>query len=316
MPDDRSVTHDEPRTVPWTGSEIFIGLFLAWFFWPAVVNTALKGIGFEHWYYPGVDPKDLSLRMALWVRALALPLQVMTFLLLFAALSGTKPEQLGLTTRRLGRNVLAGLAGGALLTPAVLGIYQLLKWLYAQTGEVEVEKHPLEQLPLPQLHPSEWVLLALTPIVAAPVLEELTFRGVLQPWLAMRRWGGHLVMLGSLALAVYSRWSHMAEAWPQGIGPVAITATPVLFVLILVPVYLLLWWRSPTPRVPAIFGTSVLFASIHADVCLAPLPLFVLALGLGVLADRTHSLVGPIVLHGLFNSVAFVQLVLTMIFPG
>jgi membrane protease YdiL (CAAX protease family) len=31
-------------------------------------------------------------------------------------------------------------------------------------------------------------------------------------------------------------------------------------------------------------------------------PLFVLALGLGTLAARTRSLVGPIVLHSLFNA--------------
>jgi membrane protease YdiL (CAAX protease family) len=32
-----------------------------------------------------------------------------------------------------------------------------------------------------------------------------------------------------------------------------------------------------------------------------PVALFVLALGLGALAYRTQSLVGPVVLHGLFN---------------
>jgi hypothetical protein len=56
------------------------------------------------------------------------------------------------------------------------------------------------------------------------------------------------------------------------------------------------------------YNTSLLFACIHTSVWPTPVPLFVLALGLGVLAQRTRSLVGPIVLHGLFNGISCVQL--------
>jgi membrane protease YdiL (CAAX protease family) len=71
---------------------------------------------------------------------------------------------------------------------------------------------------------------------------------------------------------------------------------------------LLVWRLSRTPVPPAIFGTSLLFACIHTSVWPTPVPLFVLALGLGVLAQRTQSLVGPIVLHGLFNGISCVLL--------
>ncbi len=53
----------------------------------------------------------------------------------------------------------------------------------------------------------------------------------------------------------------------------------------------------------AIYGSAILFAVFHfrwPD----PAPLFVLGLGLGWLAYRTQSLIGPIVCHGLFNAVA------------
>ena len=60
---------------------------------------------------------------------------------------------------------------------------------------------------------------------------------------------------------------------------------------------------------PAIVGSSLLFAALHVDAWPAPIPLFVLALFLGYLAHRTASLVGPIVLHGIFNGVSMLVLV-------
>ena len=58
------------------------------------------------------------------------------------------------------------------------------------------------------------------------------------------------------------------------------------------------------------FASSALFAAVHSFAWPSPVALFVLALGLGWLAHRTRSLVGPIVLHGLFNAVSCVLLFL------
>ena len=306
----------------WTGPEIFVSVFLAWFFWPALVEATLQGIHFYQWFYgpelvavaesKDSDPAEKQktrTRMTLWPMALAAPLQVLTFPLLFAALSGTRPEQLGLTGRRFGRNLLAGVVGMVVLTPVVFGIYRFVQYLYARSGQ-GVEQHALEIVARQSLFPSEWVLLIFTAMVAAPVLEELAFRGVLQPWLAMRRWGGHVAMLGAFALAVRYRWEQISAAWPEGLEPMLTAATPALFVLGLLPIYLLVWWRSRTPLATALFGTSALFACVHASVWPTPVPLFVLALGLGTLAHRTRSLVGPIVLHSLFNGVSCMQLLM------
>jgi membrane protease YdiL (CAAX protease family) len=290
--------------------EILAALYLVWYFWPITVSLIVKGVGVQHWYY-GDEAPEMPLRLELWVRAFALPLQVLTIPLIFSAFSNTRLDQLGLTTRRLGRNVLAGLVSWLILTPPVFAIFQLLRYLSSQSGEHTVEQHALETIARQQLFPAEWVMLFFTAMVAAPVLEELTFRGVLQPWLAARRWGGHAAMLGALALAVVFRWQHLRDAWPEGIAALAAAAMPALFVLALAPIYLLVCWRSRTPLGPALFGTSLLFACIHASVWPTPVPLFVLSLGLGVLAYRSGSLVGPIILHGLFNGVSCVQLLLS-----
>ena len=83
---------------------------------------------------------------------------------------------------------------------------------------------------------------------------------------------------------------------------------PALFVLAMVPFYWSVARRPPRPDSAAVFGTALLFASIHAAVWPTPVPLFVLGLALGTLASRTGSLVGPMVLHGLFNAVTCVML--------
>jgi membrane protease YdiL (CAAX protease family) len=309
MQDDSTNGNRQPRRGTWTGSEIVFSVFLAWLFWPAVMYATLKGIGVEHWYY-GDDAPELSKRLNLWARTLALPFQILTYPLVFSAYSGTTLEQLGLTTRRLGRNILAGVAGVMLMGPLVYAVWKLVRLLSEASGGDDVQEHVLETLARLGLTPSEWGMVFFTAMIGAPLHEELAFRGVLQPWLAERRWGGHVAMLGGLALSVAFRGERLWTAWAEGIPNVSLVdaATPALFVLALLPLYLAIWATSRTPLDAAIFGTSLMFACIHTSVWPTPMPLLVLALGLGVLAQRRRSLVGPIVLHGLFNGVSCIQL--------
>ncbi|MGH7953935.1 MAG: lysostaphin resistance A-like protein, partial [Limisphaerales bacterium] len=57
------------------------------------------------------------------------------------------------------------------------------------------------------------------------------------------------------------------------------------------------------------FGVSFLFAAIHFDVAIF-VPLFVLALALTWLYERTDNLLAPIAVHALFNATNFVMLIL------
>ncbi len=162
--------------MPWTGSEILFGLFLTALFWPSMAQATLQSVGFFRWYYgpdavATVQSKDsdpderrqVQSRMGLWSIALASPLQVLTIPLLFAVLSGTRPAQLGLTRRRLGRNALAGLVGTLVLTPVVLGIYQLVQYLMSRTGGGTVEQHGLTIAATQHLSGIEWALLIYSP---------------------------------------------------------------------------------------------------------------------------------------------------------
>jgi membrane protease YdiL (CAAX protease family) len=327
--------------VPWSALELLITLFLV-FLWPGAVYQLLHTGGFYRRLHGDemasmafADPAEqerqrLALdvlggaaagdgalpvlrhwafyRLNLWAMVFAFPFQVATILLVLHRASGTRLAQLGLTTRALGRNLLAGALGALVLTPAVLGLNYFVNQLYLSSGAGVPQEHPLTLVARQSLVPVEWVLVFLTGMVTAPVLEELMFRGMLQPWFASRPWGGHAAMGASFALALLNCGDRARAAWQYGFGPFLQQAAPAVFVLALVPFYLAIWRRSRTPAWPAIFGTALLFASVHASVWPTPVALFFLALGLGGLAWYTRSLAGPIVLHSLFNSYSCVML--------
>jgi membrane protease YdiL (CAAX protease family) len=323
-----------PQPVPWSGLELLLAFVLVHYIWMSVAHEALRRSGFYRWYYGpwqaalvsahGRQPPlgeaaaalggaavaateqlyhSLLTRMGLWVRLLAFPLQVLTYPLVFARLSNTRAEQLGLTRRRLGRNLLAGVVVLAGVIPAVLTVHLLVQQLYRGWRPEDIQSHPLAELAEQSLTGVEWGLWLVNLMVLAPVIEELTFRGALQPWLARRSERGHLGMALCLVLTLYGRGESLWEARHESLAVLAETAAPVLFVLALIPVYLLVCRHSASPVGPGIFAASLLFACAHSAVWPSPVPLFVLGLGLGILAYRSQSLVGPFVMHGLFNGV-------------
>jgi membrane protease YdiL (CAAX protease family) len=334
-----------PVPVTWTAGEVVLAL-LAWvFFWPPVTRTALQAAGFFSAYYGpaaaalidadqdvrlgqeaglglfagpgGADAflttarQRLNGRAFLWVLAAGFPFQLVTIPLLLYALGGTRPWQLGLTNRRLGRNALAGLVGALLLTPPVLGIHEAVLWLYRLGLPGRAVEHPLTLLVEQQsLFGAERVLLVFGAMVAAPVLEELVFRGMLQPWFATRPWGPNAAVAAAGVLAAIACAGPARAALSHGIGAVLEASQPVLFVLALLPAYAVVCGRSRTRVGPAIFGTSLAFAALHSSVWPSPVALLVLGAGLGTLAYRTGSLVGPVVMHGLFNGVSCLILLL------
>ena len=156
-------------------------------------------------------------------------------------------------------------------------------------------------------------LFLLEAVLAAPILEEVFFRGILQPYLAERPWGGDLAVALAALVGVYAggaKWNNVTD-----LQNAIMAASPVLFVIVVLPFYALvrrgrqrrlLPIRNPARRAMsarAIFGTALLFANFHANVWPTPIALFVLALGLGWLACRTQSVTASIVLHILFNAI-------------
>jgi membrane protease YdiL (CAAX protease family) len=201
------------------------------------------------------------------------------------------------------------------------------------------EKHPLTALG--ELAGNlEWALFVLQTVIIAPVLEEWLFRGVILPWLAQKRpvsaTSPYQVMPSQRPLLILVAAVCVGTAFtlgtdwlqrPAEVRRVFATDTagtlayliPTAFFLALIPIdYVLrrlhglrhhLRIRSPQ-HVRAIWASAALFAAMHAHVWPSPVPLVVLAVGLGYLYLRTRSLVGVIVVHGMFNAVSALYLLL------
>jgi membrane protease YdiL (CAAX protease family) len=196
------------------------------------------------------------------------------------------------------------------VTPLALGVNWLVVSLYQRGGVEGITEHPFTQVAQAKLLPAEWVPFVLAATVAAAVYEELLFRGILQPLFAGMRWGGVVAMAGALAMMLFLRWDRIAAAYRSADGTLVMELAPLWFVLATVPGFLAVWRFSKAPRAAGVYGTALLFAAIHATVWPSPIGLFVFALGVGYLAEWTGSLVGPIVVHTLFNSTTCAWLLL------
>ena len=120
--------------------------------------------------------------------------------------------------------------------------------------------------------------------VTAPVMEEMLFRGVLQTWLEHRPLGGVFVLMLALLVSLPTQRDAWATAWTRSVGhPIALR--PVLFVVVLCLIYGVVYRLSRKPTWPALFAASTLFAAVHSFAWPSPIPLFILALGLGWLAQ-------------------------------
>jgi membrane protease YdiL (CAAX protease family) len=344
MAEDHRIHQRSTPPVPWTGVEI-VGVVLFGIVWPMLLYYFLRYSGWYGWFYGsdfldkfdlvqtdvvpdwlgwfcGLDfPEELrqaqnrarqvtQTRLMLWAFCAALPFQLASTLALLNAFSGTRPVDVGLTSARLGRNLLSGLVAALAVVPGVYGIQGLVLYFVKQLGG-SGQEHPFAKLGETSLLPAEWVVLILSATIIAPVWEELLFRGIIQPWVSDRRYGGAAAFLAALAVTLSARMDYIKEA--IGLSDLLMQLLPIIVLVALVPVYLLLVRRSRLAG--GLFAASVLFAWIHAGVWPSPIPLLWLALALGWLAQRTHSLAGPILMHALFNGVACLLLLIQLLIP-
>jgi membrane protease YdiL (CAAX protease family) len=295
------------RAVPWTGADVAFLFFLSVIVWPGVVTLLLARVGFFEWMYgpapPGELPESVKFKQSLWTNVFAFPLDVATILGFLRLSSQARLYHLGLTCHRGLQNVLLSLVAWATVTP---GIYLLA--FVVDVGSERIlhqapEEHPLIKLAQERPGPAELAAIAFAAIIAAPIREELLFRGVLQRWCTVRAWGSDVVLAAALTLA-----------WLEGASK---GLWPVLFVLAMIPGYVLVS-RSPSRLVSnpdaarAIYASALLFAAFHSQVWPTPVPLFALGLVLGFLAHRTQSLLPSMLLHGLFNAVATLSILYTL----
>lgn len=342
-----------PRLRPtrWSGFEVFLALMI--FFQLGVfVRQILFSVGFfESRLFDEVPTIG---RQLLWSTPLSFFLCLALVLGLLFGMSRTRPSHVGLTRARWPQNVVLGAVTFAVVTPVVLAIYVALVYYFGEHA------HSIQEVAKGGLSTFEWGLLAFQACVAAPILEELVFRGVLQGWLRRASLTGHaMVCFWTLFLSCYPLFMAL-EGVPESM-PVEMAWQALGFGGLLVALYawqFFVVWRGVLREGPgylmivpaenagapsqverdgdeeeqeeprfevrperwrvfemgnarlACLGSSMMFAVVHSFAWPSPVPLFLLALVLAWLAQRTQSLVGPIVIHAAFNTVAFGALLL------
>lgn len=283
------------RATPWSGRELAVALFLVLFLVPFFDSLILRLLRVPESWFPIITGVS----------------QIAALVWLFRAVSGTRWHHLGLSGHRLAADAFAGYWVWLLLAPLVYAVNFPVTLVYNLLHSGPPEQHPLLKSLQGQPSPLDWVAVFVAAVVVAPLYEELLFRGVLQPWLARRRWGGYAAMVGAFCLALNAGIPKIEQAFSSGNESrrweeLFTGLAPVLFVLAMIPGYRLAdriigrWLPYPGAG-RTIYGVALLFAAAHSSVWPSPIPLFVLGLGLGCLAYRTQSLTGSIVVHTLFN---------------
>jgi membrane protease YdiL (CAAX protease family) len=237
-----------------------------------------------------------------------------------------------LSWEKLRSDLATAFAVFLVITPLSLAIQHAVRAWTSPDGQPTTGEHVLITQLRQDPDLSLWILIALEAIVAAPLREELFFRGIVQPW-AVRRAGGGDV---AAALAAFSGLV-MLQARPNW-WAVAATATGYAILAWVVLLVVRWLWRSERYRpigvvarcfprmaqgsLPAeqvyrgVAGTSLLFAMTHMASWPDPVALTVLSLGLGWLAWRTQSLIAPVVCHALFNAATVYQLRIITLLNG
>ena len=211
---------------------------------------------------------------------------------------------LGIRREALGRHVREGAIAFLLLAPFVYAI---------QTGAALIwvpKEHPLQKMVLERPSVKIAGLAFVAAVILAPAGEELIFRGVLQTWLS-----GLFLRRALKRRRAIAREDDRADPFDE--TPAAIDPDGAIN------------WYAPVPepvapepkeapalrwtRAIPIVLTSLLFALLHAPQWPAPVPIFVLSLGLGVLFESTGSLVASFTTHAMLNGTSTLILFLAML---
>jgi membrane protease YdiL (CAAX protease family) len=283
------VARSKPRAVPWGVGTVVLA-FLAF----VSISLAAKE-AYEHW--TGVRKLAPFDQMA--IASLGYPFLLLVLPAVVRLTSGGRLTDLGVERRDLGRPVLAGVVGFLLVSPAVYVLNGLAMLVWKK------HDHPLEQMVLANPTPLSVGLAFLSAVLLAPAVEELFFRAILQGWLTgrvLRRrdsidrglddvmepmLADHLDM----ALEAVARETADPVASPR---PEAPAATPVDGKLVLAPIAI----------------TSFLFAIVHAPQWPAPIAIFFLSLALGIVYQRTGSLLASFLMHAMFNGFSTLALLI------
>lgn len=286
------VAFEPRRAVPWNGWHV-LGVLGLWVLFQLGVKEYAAATALA------LDP----------VRALAL-LSAGNVMFVCTAVVGLKSigatwADLGLRVDKLGRDVLYGAVAFFVSLVPVYGLMLLLGALFP-----DQEPHPVVTLLREHASLVTLAVCAISVVIVAPLAEEVLFRIVFQGWLervAAQRWTERLcteppVCQTPPPAQIHGNTRPSDLASPEASlddnpykSPRADVVAPP------VPEARRLETTWQPAMVAPIVISSFCFAAVHPH-GLAPFPLFLLALVLGYVYQRTHRILAPIVLHACLNA--------------
>ncbi len=203
--------------------------------------------------------------------------------------SGARVRDLGASARYWRAQVGLGLIAGLITIPVVYVIQGLSVRIWTSN------EHRLETMLREELSQHSMSLALITAVVLAPAMEELLFRGLLQRWLIK-------LFTRAVSAPVATNAPEITIA-PDALARHESTEQPALVT-----------WTSPAAL--GIVSTSLVFAAVHAPQWPAPIPLFVFSVALGVVFQRTGSLIAVAVMHAMLNAISTFVMILLILMGG
>ena len=278
-----------PRVVPWGPGSVLLAILL-WLGLQIGVTSlylsAKKGPEGE----PSAKRPDLSPGETMTLSAVQNTAVLVLVPLALFAISGARSRDYGIDPSRFARQARSGMIAYPLLAPVVFGAMAAAVLYWGKTN------HPLENAILGDKSPGMIAILVLAGVILAPAAEELIFRGVLLGWLT------RVILEGRRKPSTVAELAEIIPELPREPDlPTSLESS------------------IPQGRAGPLFVAnvvvSIIFAGLHASVWPTPIPIFFLSLGLGLLYQRTGSLVTSTALHMTFNGVSTLLMLLTLGMP-
>jgi membrane protease YdiL (CAAX protease family) len=301
---------------------------------------------------PGVAGKDarkLSLLELMSIQAAVFIVLIVLMPLVLRCTSGARLLDLGLSLKRWGRQVAVGVAAVLFLLPIIFGTQYVATKLLGPFDEQS--RHPVERMLREHFSGGLATLALVTAVVLAPVCEEMLFRGIFQSWLiglAERLRSSMAIKPGEPVAdpttfvfppdepgdhpsgaeirepAELTDWSEVPATEKTGPDAASLKWLPEEKPLDMPGVGLSKPTNPPNhPPSPrsvsiSILLTSFIFGGLHYAQWPAPIPIFLLALGLGLVYHRTGSLITVICMHAVFNASSTLALIYALMIgvPG
>ena len=309
------LNYDPRRPVPWNGLMLLavVMVYLA----SMVVAARLAGLELGADSGPSTAAKTARAMLAMSFASLFTV--GVALVILFGYLRATLAD-LGLPTRWVDvpGDVKLGLAGYFTMVAPVFAV----QFLVTQLLEYE---HPLIEMLIAEATPQFWIAAIFSAVVVAPVVEEFLFRLLLQGWLE------RVMALPRLSTTSETAEENSLGTSPQAEGPESMPAADVAeegsawqhasdtqrlspYASPLAEDLLAAGKARSANHISwlPILLSSFPFAAMHFGQGPAPIPLFVLALGLGYIYQRTHRILPCMALHGLFNGYSLLVLGLSL----